>query len=373
MPVAIPNFCGGSYQGTQPIVDTELTINWYPEFAPGKTAAKNALLPCPGYSPFVQLPSAPVRGIFYQDGRAFAVSGGLFCEFFSTQTFTIRGNVMVDANNATIVSNGLSQGHQIFIVSGGHGYIYGLDDNSFTDVTSQDTFPAPAISGFYLDGYFGAVETNSPVFSLSNLFDGTIWNILQGGEQSQSLTVDNIQNGTAINGLLWLLGSKNTEVWSDIGTADFPLAPIPGAVPRWGIDGPFTLAALDNALFAVGVNEDGGRAVIHSKGYNFEVVSTPAVSRLLDSVPAMAGSTAWAYAMDGHAFYLLNVPGLSTTLVYDAVTGLWHQRGLWLPKNLDWIPDLGRCHTYGFNTHLVGDRQSGTIYAMSNDIRSMNV
>lgn len=370
---AIPNFIGGSYTGTEQIVDVESTINWYPEFAPSKTAAKNALLCCPGYTPFVGLPSAPVRGLLYQDGRTFAVSGNLFCEILATQTFIVRGTVAVDANPATIVSNGLSQGHQIFVVSGGRGYIYDLVSNAFTDVTSQSTFPAPAISGFYLDGYFGAIQANAPTFALSNLFDGTTWNILQGGEQSLSLTVDNIQNGTALNGLAWFMGSKNTEVWSDIGTADFPLSPIPGAVPRWGLDGPFTMAVLDNALMGVGVNEDGSRAVVRSSGYNFSAASTPSISRMLDAAPSLQGAIAWSYAMDGHAFYLLSVPTLPTTLVYDIVTGLWHERALWNPALMQWTPDLGRCHAYGFNQHLVGDRQSGTVYTMSNTQLSMNV
>src|SRR5580692_9795900 len=180
MPVAsIPNFVGGSYPPYENIIGLERTVNLYAESASPGTSAKRAFINCPGYSLWQDLPGTPGRGIFYQDGRGFAVSGPLFCEIFANQTFTVRGSVAVDANMTTISSNGLSQGGQIFIVSGGHGYIYDLITNAFTDVTSQSEFPAPATSGFYLDGYFGAIMANSPTFALSNLFDGTIWNILQ--------------------------------------------------------------------------------------------------------------------------------------------------------------------------------------------------
>jgi hypothetical protein len=375
MPVAsIPNFVGGSYPPYENIIGLERTVNWYAESASPGTSAKRAFINCPGYALWQDLPGTPGRGIFYQDGRGFAVSGPLFCEIFANQTFTVRGSVAVDANMTTISSNGLSQGGQIFIVSGGRGYIYDLITNAFTDVTSQSEFPAPATSGFYLDGYFGAIMANSPTFALSNLFDGTTWNILQGGQQSQSLTVDNIQNGYAINGKVWFLGSKNTEIWADIGASDFPLAPIPGALPRWGLNGIYTLAAIDNALMGVGQNDDGSLEVIRANGFDWQVVSTPAISNLLRiNSASMVNARAWTYAQQNHAFYLLYVPSLPTTLVYDVTTHLWHERALYDTNNMRYVPDLGISHAYGFGLHLVQDRQSGAIYTMDLSQLTMNV
>ena len=377
MPVAsIPNFIGGSYPPYQNIIGLERTVNWYAESASPGTSSKRAFLNCPGYSVWSDLSASGNigRGLFYQDGQAFAVAGSVFGELASDGTFTAIGTVEVDGNPATICSNGLSDGHQIFVVSGGHGYIYDLVSFAFTDVTTQDTFPAPATSGFYLDGYFGAIMQNSPTFSLSNLFDGTTWNILQGGEQSQSLTVDNIQNGYAIGGKVWLIGSKNTEIWADIGASDFPLAPIPGAIPRWGLNGIYTLAAIDNALMGVGQNDDGSLEVIRASGYDWQVVSTPAISNLLRlHASSLANARGWAYAQQGHAFYLLYVPGLSTTLVYDVTTHLWHERALYDTVGMRDVPDLGINHAYAFGLHLVQDRQSGAIYTMDLATLTMNV
>lgn len=363
-PEPIPNFVGGSYPPYANVQGLFLTRNLYPE-SPQPGGEKAALIGTPGYALWLDLPNGPGRCIFEQDGRAFAISGPLFCEIFPQQTFLVRGIVEVDANPATISSNGLSQGKQIFVVSAGHGYIYDLVANTFTDVSTQSTFPFPAQSGFYLDGYFGAIGQGTPTFSLSNLFDGTIWNILQGGEQSLSTTVDNIQNGAAINDKVWFGQSKNTEIWADIGAADFPLAPLPGLTPRWGIAGAWTLQAVDNALMCVGTSADGAIEVLRAKGYDWSVVSTPSISNLLRSVKGSIGSArAWTYAQQGHAFYLLYVPGLTTTLVYDVTTQQWHERCLYDDVQMDYVPDLGIGHAYAFGKHLVIDRQSGAIYDM---------
>lgn len=372
MPNSAPNFVGGSFPPYANVQGLWLTRNYYPEAGP-KGGPLSALIGCPGYKLWLDLPSGPGRSIFEQDGRAFVISGPLFCEIFPQQTFVVRGIVQVDANPATISSNGLSQGKQIFVVSGGHGYIFDLVTLAFTDVSGQSEFPFPAVSGFYLDGYFGAIEQNSPTFALSNLFDGTIWNILQGGQQQLSLTVDNIQNGLAINGKVWFVQSKNTQVWADIGAADFPLAPIPGTLPRWGLNGIYTLAAIDNALMCVGSNADGSLEVIRSDGYDWDVVSTPAISNLLRLAPSLSGAQAWAYAQQGHAFYLLYIPGLDTTPVYDVTTGLWHERALYNEKLMRYVPDLGIGHAYAFGKHLVIDRQSGAIYEMSLSQLTMDV
>ena len=89
----LPNFVGGSYQGAVSMIDCEYAVNLYPQFGVKGANVKNALLPRPGLSLFAWLPGAPVRAIFWQDGRGFAVSGNFFCEFFQSGGFTVWGTV----------------------------------------------------------------------------------------------------------------------------------------------------------------------------------------------------------------------------------------------------------------------------------------
>src|SRR5690606_1856057 len=133
--------------------DGEELINWYQE-RPDAGTPKSPLggFPTPGLEVFADLDAAPVRGLWAQDGRCFAVAGTAFYEIHANQTETARGTVAMDANPATIHSNG-SAGKQLFIVSGGKGYIYNLTDNTLTEIT-DDGFPTPALMGEYVDSYF---------------------------------------------------------------------------------------------------------------------------------------------------------------------------------------------------------------------------
>lgn len=367
-PESVPNFVGGSYQGTVAMVGVDYAVNLYAQYPVKGDNVKNALLTRPGLSLFAWLPGAPVRGIFWQDGRGFAVVGAGFYEFFANGSFTLRGNVAVDANNSTICSNG-DDGLQIFIVSGGHGYIFALDTSAFTDVSSQDLFPFPALGGAFLQGYFLAWQSGSNLLAFSSPLNGLDWTLASGGGQARTqLNSDNISNCIAQGGYLVVCGTKNTEFWQNTGAADIAFAPVPNAVPAWGLDAPFTLVGLDNAVYGVGINEDGARHVIRFNGYNVNVISTPAISRLLSTVDSFTNATAIGYALDGHPFYGINVPNLqtpdhgTTSLYYDNATDLWHERGIWDSVAMQFWPDLPRTHCYGFGRHLLGDRQSGAIY-----------
>jgi hypothetical protein len=376
---------GGSYQGLGAIIDLERSINLLVEQPPRSSGALNnpytqtpgALIGTPGYSVFARLPGAPVRALFEQDGRCFTVVGAYLFELFASGTFNTIGPVAVDSNPATICSNGQA-GFQLFIVSGGHGYIFDLNLGTLTDVSTQSEFPFPALCGWFTDGYFGALQQNSITFALSNLENGLIWDINQGGKAQISEASDNIQNAVVSHREIWFTGSKTTEIWSDIGTADFPYAPIPGTLIERGIDGPYTLCSIDNTVMCVSKNQDGSRDVVRANGYAFQVVSNPGIANLLSLAPSMQGAIAWPYVQNGHGYFLLSIPDMLTDYgvtspVYDVSNNTWHERGLYMPDADQFVLDLGRCHAYAFDQHLVGDRQSGTIYTMGFSQQAMDV
>lgn len=359
---------GGLYQGVTRAVNNELTLNWYPQAGSQLQATKPALVGRPSLQPFVQLPSAPIRALFSQDNRTFGVSGPFFCEIFRNQTYVVRGTMLVDVNPSTISCNGLAQGHQVMVTSGGHVYIYDLNTNAFTDVTTADLVPAPVAGGSFLAGYFFLWQTQSPTFSFSAPFDGTNWTLAGGaGTAQMQLTSDNIANGFAIGGQQYFVGTKNIEIWGNTGASDITFAPVVSAVPRWGCQAPYSLVGLDNTLFWLGQNEDGGFHVCKLDGYNAQVISNPSISRLIQT-GNLTSAQGFAYAQDGHAFYELYVPGLQTdvgsiSLVYDVASGLWHGRSITDPVTGLQMPDLAVNHCWAFNAvHLVGDRQSGCVY-----------
>lgn len=70
----------------------------------------------------------------------------------------------------------------------------------------------------------------------------------------------------------------------------------------------------------------------------------------------------------GHNFYDLWFPTANATWTLDVDMGWWHQRTSFVGGKEQ--AHRGRCHTYNFGTHLVGDRLSGSVYAM--DIAFLN-
>src|SRR5690242_15331725 len=206
----LKGFCGPSNQSRALSFDGERTINLYHERKDaGNPKSDLAMFDCPGIYPRYHLPAGPIRALFYQDGRMFAIGGQMLAELYPNYTWRAAGTVAVDGFPASISSNG-NNGHQLFITSGGYGYIYRLDDDDFSQIT-DDAFPYPVSMGCFADGYFVALKSNSNQFFLSALNDGLEWNGLDTAQTSESS--DNKIALSCNHRELWLQGTKRTEIW----------------------------------------------------------------------------------------------------------------------------------------------------------------
>lgn len=361
-----PGFIGASATVRSRNANAERTVNWYPEVVPGTGKVRQYLVPTPGLEPFVVLGSGPVRALFAQDGRAFAVGGASFYELFAVGTSTWRGTVASDGRPATISSNG-TNGNQLFITSGGLGYIYNLTTNVLSQIAAAG-FPDPVAMGAFSDGYFLALQSQSNQFYVSTLYDGTQWDSLDVGQVST--VSDHVSALVESHRDIWLLGTQTSSVWSNVGDADFPYAPMPGVKIDQGTGAAYSVVGLDNSLFWLGQSVHGARVVWKANGYTPQRVSTHAVEFALAQARRVDDAIGYGYQEDGHTFYVLYVPDLAnvrtwgTTWVYDVATDQWHERAIWDSVRMDWQPHLGRCHAFGFGKHLVGDRLSPAIYDM---------
>jgi hypothetical protein len=99
-----PGFVGSTDRNSARTVNSERTINWHVELATGTPKAKAWLVPTPGLDPFIVLGAGPVRALFAEEGRCFAVGGGHFFEIHASQTFTYIGEVGMDGRPASISS-----------------------------------------------------------------------------------------------------------------------------------------------------------------------------------------------------------------------------------------------------------------------------
>ena len=354
-------FVGPAYQSQSPLADSERCINLYPEQMESAGAAKPAALyPCPGFTSFTTFPEGPIRGMFAQDGRCFAVVGFKFYEVFSDGTSTEHGEVASDGNPATISSSG-DAGGELFITSGDNGYIFTL---------STDNFSASVLIGVtmgaYLDGYFLALDAATSTLKVSDLLNGTTWDPTQIAQRTQGS--DKWQAMVVNYAYIWLWGSQTTEVWQNLGTFPFPFAPVPNGFLTNGTASAFSAANLGTSVVWLQSNTQGDAMVLRSDGLSGARISTHAVEFAIQGYAQVSDAVAMTYQDQGHEFYLLTFPSANVTWVYDASSNTWHQRGFWNPPQNRFDAYRPLFHVQAFNVHLVGDRLMGAIYTMSNDV-----
>lgn len=361
-----PGFLGGSDTRRSVNANDERTVNLYPEIVKGRVT----LFPTPGASLFLRVPQGPVRALFYQDGRAFMVAADTFYEWYADGSYHTEPTwkVAFDQKMATIHTNGNYQssgGHQLFVVSGGNGYVYDLNTNAFAQIADPD-FPDHAEMGAFLDGYFLVLAKST--FYLSDLEDGTSWNGLDVGQLSQS--TNSIVSMITTHGDVLFLGSKTSEVWTDTGNASFPLQPRGGALIEQGCIAPFSAQNVDNTVIWLGADALGSGVVYRNDGYSPKRISTPAVEFALQSYPRIDDAVGWTYQQAGHLFYVLVIPSADTSWCFDCSLPpevAWHERAVWNKRFMRWQPYRGQCHTFGFNKHIIGDRLTGALYELDLD------
>jgi len=354
-----PGFVGPSYVSQSPVADAERTVNLYPEALEVAGKQQGVLYPTPGFTAFVTLPDAPVRGLFALNDRAFAVGGATLYEVFTGGTATARSAILSnDGAPVTISSNG-DGGGQLFLTSGGKGYIYDLGANTLTQVLSSAHF------GAFIDGYFVALDIAAAQAKSSALLDGTSW---PGASFAQRLVGPDTWKAIAVSYRdLWLFGSHSTDVWYNAGLSDFPFAPTPNVVNQ-GIVAPYSVALLGSSPVWLSQNQQGAGIVVLAEGYQPRRISTHALEYALSQYASLADAVGWTYQDQGHTHYVLSFPSAGATWVYDVASGTWHERGYWSSADMAYQEYRVRSHMFAFGHHLVGDRTTGTIYRMDIDL-----
>lgn len=357
-----PGLIGPAYQSAAVLADNEVCQNWYAEQTESSTAAAAAaLLPTQGVLPdsVVGAP-APTRALFTNNGRTFTVAGAGFYERIvaaSGAVSTTRwGMVLLDGNPATICSNG-APGHQVFVTSGGQGYLFDLISSAFTTVVASQ-----CSQGAYLDGFFLYLNPITSTLWVSALLDGTTWPALQFAVR---LTApDPWVALLVVDRLIFLLGQQTSDVYWNQGTAPMPFGPIQEAFMEQGIVAPYSLARIGASCCWLSQSEQGRATVVQTSGYTPGRISTHAVETRLDS-GVIADAVADSFEQRGHQHYCLSLPTLNQTWVYDAKSTWWHQRATTVPRT----GVTGRWRPTYFaslaSTLLCGDSQTGALGVVS--------
>jgi hypothetical protein len=368
----VPAFLDPSNTGDSVAQSVSRTVNFYHQAAqPGTARSPRYPRRTPCVTPVATWPAGPIRGMFATgdqaagNERCFIVGGGQFGELTPTMTIINTGVVTTDAYQATLCGNG-SAGHQVFIVSGGSGYIFDTNANTLTHITDPD-FPISS-AGEFVGGYFLALEAASRKVQFSALENGLTWDALDVFERSYAS--DDIATIIRSHTELWVLGLRTSEVWvMNVAGGNNPWVPQTGVLIEHGAQPTgWTAQRVDNALMWMGRNDDGLCIVWRSNGYTPQRVSTFAVESWLQQTTVPNQVIGFVMQLGGHIFYHLLAPDLPTTWVYDVTMDLWHEWAIWDPVTSRFYPHVAQHHLFVFQQHLVGSRLDGTIYRCDTSI-----
>lgn len=351
-------FVGGTYQMNAVSFDNQRCVNLYPILSEsGTSKSVAALRNVAGYVEFTTVGGGGIRGCLESSNRAFFVSATDLYEVFADGTSTLRGTLDTATGRVFMEENPT----QVMITDGIYGYIFTKSTNTFAKITDVD-FPTPSSLTFQ-DGYFIVTEANTSKFWISNLNNGLAWDTLDFTTVESS--PDNLVAAYSDSSNLWLFGTKSTEVYQNTGAAAFPFQRISGALIETGCAAAETVQEIDNRLFWLGTDDNGDSVVWVTNGYNAQRVSTQAIEKKISESVNFNESYAWTYHERGHAFYVLQVKGLNTTLVYDVSTRQWHERISLDPNSMIERQFRGSCHLFFNKKHLVGDFETNQIFDMS--------
>lgn len=344
-------------------------MNWYLESVEsGEGKSAMVLYPTPGLMLFCALPTGPVRGELAINGRMFAVGGAVLYEISAGGVATNRGNVGNDGNQVSMVTNGKA-GNQVAICSAGAIYIFNLTTNVLSAaVATLQGVPARIE---WCNSYGIAQLQNSNIFQVSNPNDLSTWNPLS--VQQVEVFPENIGSILSIFDLLWVLGQDgHAQVYYDSGANQFtPFDVIQGAFMEEGINAPNSVFMADNTAFWIGGNKNGAGIAWRANGYTPLRISNHAIEAAWSTYPKKSSDAiGYAYVDQGHTFCVWRFPsannGQGATWVYDVATQMWHERGFWSQKGpTGYSAHLSTCHCFAFGQHLVGDWNSGNVYAMA--------
>jgi len=319
--VKIP-FIGQTYVSQTPELSTQRSINLMPEAAPPEDSAGAMLVMTPGVAAWTTAGSgAASRGGIKVDGVTYAVYGTSLYKVDSGGTATAIGTILgtercIFAENKT----------QLVIVADAHTYYYTVSTSTLAEITHSSFLEASSV--VYLDGYFIFAQKGTNQWFISSLVDDTTEEVdlttFDATERARAFTTSgNIVTVAATHKELWLFKDDNfAEVWQGASNVDFPFSRLGGAYLERGILTKHSVVQTDNTLYWIG----NDRTIYRASGYIPQRISHHGIEKQLAEADVVADAFAVAWDERGHKLMGFWFETLGCTHVYDAATGMWHER-----------------------------------------------
>jgi hypothetical protein len=368
---------GSSIFGVHPMISDERTWNmfisdeWLLNFAGYEQAV--AIL---GYGLEGRALYKSVRGNFMVAviaGNIYRINPNLGYEFLhSIDTFS--GEVFMDENLSS----------QIVIVDGSPtAYIYNYSD----DINSVAPIHFTGITQSFIPNYITYQNTYFIFGNGNTTINGANWYIYQSGyDPSDASTAFDlffvqvlalqtkpdfakavIRIPSHGNNIL-VLGSTVGEIWQQVAGLQIYQRQ-PNVNIDYGVLSVATIAASDDMIVWLGINEKSNAAIMVMRGGKAEVLSTDGIDNLLDGLIHPEVSTGMFYRQNGHTFYILTCydPADDLTIMHDFTTGKFFDLTDW-----DFTYHPARQMAFLGNEIYFISLKQGSVMRMANDLMTIS-
>ena len=346
----------GAYESRSVIASAQRCINLFPERNPPDAEVPYTHYQTAGLAVRVAAPYvAPVRGMYTaSNGKLYAVIGDRV--FYIDPDFVPQelGKVYPKLTPVRMRDNGID----LVIVDGTTSfYSIELASNTYSTRTDENYFGSDWVD--YLDtfliynqpGTAGWYSTDSNSLTLDPLYYAK----KTGGPDPVVAAVVNRDE-------IWVIGEKTTEVWTNVGAAQFPFQRLGGVFVEHGCAAKYSIAAWDKSIMFLSQDKNGRARVSMVQPYDLGDISTYAIEQELSKYKRLDDAIGFVYQQQGHVFYQLTFPSEDKTWVYDVKEKMWHQK-VSLDEDGNWHRHRASCAAYAYGKNLCGDFQNGNIYS----------
>lgn len=355
---------GPSYQLADSRAAIQRSVGW--QLRPVESGNEKSaffLQQVPGLTRLASL-GAEIRGAWWTGSRCFVVAGDELLEMDSAWNSTSRGTLNSSTGPVSIAQGLLS----LVLVDGVYGYAFTLASDTFAQITDTDFMPADTVA--FLDGrsIFNATGTQQFFWS-AGIDTATDYDALDFA--SAESAPDDIVAVMVDHREVWLFGTTTSEVWFAAPSGDQVYQRNNGASIEVGCAAAHSIVQMDNSIYWIGQDKRGRGHVYTaggSSGYQPLIVSTEAVSKLLQSSTDLSAARAFVYQLGKQQLMCIKAPGLEQTLCYDPSVGNpaygWHDRCELIDGDLhQWRPDV---FVFAHGVPVVGD-STGGLYKIDPD------
>lgn len=298
---------------------------------------------------------------------------------YVSPTITITDSTGTGASATAVLSGGVIA--SVTVDSGGGNY----SDNPVLTITDTQgsggqiaatvgvsECPQTADEIENQDDYILAKLPDSMQFVVSNLSDTTIWDPLNFA--SKFSQPDRIKAILSHERMIWLMGDKTSEIWSNIGSSLFPFQEIATTFLHYGVAAKDSIVTNGNYFVFLSQNRGGGYSLFQTLPriyyYNPAPISNPTIDYQIKSFSTVSDAFAAIHNWNNHEFYTITFPTGGSSYVYDIPKNQAsdQQKGFWYYRQSYVNGQYGRylenCSCFCYGKHLIGDYNSGNIYYM---------